>query len=97
MAEQLAESEKKIAEMETSWEQRLAEQQQKDELEKKAHLEQKKQTDKRAPHLTNLNEDIQLSGKMYYSLKKVTHIGRHDGEPAPQIVLRGVGIQRNHA
>ena len=34
---------------------------------------------------------------MYYSLKKVTHIGRHDGEPAPQIILRGVGIQRNHA
>jgi|TARA_B110000285_G_C15010193_1_gene556011 hypothetical protein len=34
MAEQLAESEKKIAEMEKSWEQRLAEQQSKVEMEK---------------------------------------------------------------
>lgn len=24
--------------------------------------------DKRAPYLTNLNEDLQLSGKIYYSL-----------------------------
>jgi hypothetical protein len=50
----------------------------------------------RAPHLTNLNEDIQLSGKMYYSLSKCLdsplHIGRQGGDPVPQIVLRGVGI-----
>ena len=55
----------------------------------------------RAPHLTNLNEDIQLSGKMYYSLSKCFEsplcIGRIDGQPVPQIILRGVGIQTNHA
>ena len=38
---------------------------------------------------------------MYYSLKDCfdssVHIGRHDGEPTPQIILRGVGIQNNHA
>lgn len=56
----------------------------------------------RAPHLTNLNEDLQLSGKIYYSLSRcqdgsLLRIGRHDGEPVPQIVLRGVGIQKNHA
>jgi hypothetical protein len=34
---------------------------------------------------------------MYYSLKKETHIGRHDGDPTPQVILRGVGIQKNHA
>ena len=62
----------------------------------------------RAPHLTNLHEDLQLSGKIYYSLLHCLedtgdgglgemHIGRHDGEPKPQILLRGVGIQKNHA
>jgi len=44
---------------------------------------------------------MQLSGKIYYSLEacieSAVHIGRHDGDPAPQIVLRGVGIQTNHA
>ena len=56
----------------------------------------------RVPHLTNLNEDLQLSGKMFYSLEecqggKSFFIGRHDGDPTPNIVLRGVGIQKNHA
>lgn len=40
---------------------------------------------------------------MCYSLlhcqdnNSVLHIGRHDGEPTPQIILRGFGIQKNHA
>lgn len=38
---------------------------------------------------------------MYYSLKDVfyqdVHIGRQDGDPTPHIILRGVGIQENHA
>jgi hypothetical protein len=25
------------------------------------------------------------------------NIGRHDGDPYPEIILRGVGIQKNHA
>jgi hypothetical protein len=48
---------------------------------------------KKAPHLTNLNEDIQLSGKLYYSLANIATeqftIGRAEGN---QVVLRGVGI-----
>jgi hypothetical protein len=53
--------------------------------------------DRKAPHLTNLNEDIQLSGKMYYSLAhclegRILHIGRNEGDPKPEIILRGVGI-----
>lgn len=82
--------------MEKPWEVRLREQQERDIIEKKKH-----EDNKRAPHLTNLNEDIQLSGKIYYSLEACieseVHIGRHDGDPTPQIVLRGVGIQTNHA
>lgn len=39
---------------------------------------------------------------MNYSLEKCQdgiefHIGRHDGDPLPNIILRGVGIQKNHA
>jgi kinesin family protein 13 len=65
----------------------------KEEVEKQKNLELKQKSDKRAPHLTNLNEDIQLTGKMYYSLREeATYIGRHDGDPTPQIILRGVGI-----
>lgn len=65
--------------MEKPWEQKLKEQQERDE---KLRLEKEKEDEdnKRAPHLTNLNEDIQLSGKMYYSLKdsfqNPVHIGR---------------------
>jgi hypothetical protein len=58
MAQQLAESERQLEEMEKTWEQKLNEQREKDELEKQKQLEQKQQSDKRAPHLTNLNEDI---------------------------------------
>ena len=92
----MAQKAKEIEEMEKPWEQKLKEQQEKDEFEKKQN-----EDNKRAPHLTNLNEDIQLSGKMYYSLKDCIeaplHIGRHDGNPIPFIILRGVGIQTNHA
>ena len=47
---------------------------------------------KRAPHLTNLNEDTQLSGKVYYNLgalgTEAVRIGRQDDTGANQIVLR---------
>jgi hypothetical protein len=68
MEEYMANQEKKLEEMEKPWEEKLREQQEKDE---KLRLEKDKEDEdnKRAPHLTNMNEDIQLSGKMYYSLK----------------------------
>ena len=55
---------------------------------------------KKDPHITNLNEDSQLSGKLYYSLARLNEqisvkIGRQGTNP--EIVLRGVGIQNNHA
>ena len=56
---------------------------------------------KKAPHLTNLNEDSQLSGKLYYSLANLAqnkvHVGNTKNDPKPDITLRGVGIQENHA
>ena len=63
------ESQKQIQDMEIPWEQKLKEQQEKDE-EKKNQERMQKLRNLRAPHLTNLNEDLQLSGKMNYNLEK---------------------------
>ena len=54
---------------------------------------------KRDPHITNLHEDAQLSGKIYYSLASLNEIPVTVGRQAanPTIILRGVGIQNNHA
>jgi len=42
---------------------------------------------KKAPHLTNLNEDPQLNGKLHYSLQEINKenfkIGRQDGGNKP--------------
>jgi kinesin family protein 1 len=54
--------------------------------------------DRTVPHLTNLHEDPQLSGCVFYSLAKgEIHIGRITGEPMPEILLGAVGIKPNHA
>lgn len=48
--------------------------------------------------MTNLHEDSQLSGKVYYSLTKCPfYIGRKTGNPKPNIILGALGIQPNHA
>jgi len=58
--------------------------------------EEEKLKNKRAPHLTNMNEDIQLSGKVYYHLSEIAQepvvVGKQNCEPKPQIILRGAGI-----
>ena len=86
--EQVREAEKQIEELETPWEQRLAEQREKDEQERQLQAKTKLLADLRAPHLSNLHEDPQLSGKICHSLLGCTegtpvHIGRHDGDPTP--------------
>lgn len=50
-------------------------------------------------HLTNLNEDPILSGQIYYNLKNINtfYIGRKNGDPEPNMVLMGMGVQKNHA
>ena len=54
--------------------------------------------DRTVPHLTNLNEDPQMSGLVFYSLVSgVIHIGRRSGDPVPQIILGSIGIKPNHA
>ena len=75
-----------------SWETKL-----KQEKEREV-MAPKPEEDKSVPHLTNLNEDPQLTGKLYYGLVDCpVYVGRKTGEPKPTIILGGVGIQRNHA
>jgi len=53
--------------------------------------------DKNVPHITNLNEDPQMSGIVYNSLTKgEILIGRKTGIPMPDIILGAIGIQKNH-
>lgn len=53
--------------------------------------------DKSVPHITNLNEDPQMSGIVYNSLTKgEILIGRKTGTPQPDIILGAIGIQKNH-
>lgn len=100
---QMEHAEQELTEREIPWEQRLAEQREKDEKDR-LDLEKEKQqqilSNKRDPHLTNLNEDPQLSGKLYYNLSKLAEtpvfVGKQGGDPKPQIIMRGVGIQQNH-
>jgi pSer/pThr/pTyr-binding forkhead associated (FHA) protein len=91
----------KIKDIERSWEEKLRLQKINDEEEKKMQEQQAKlqQTkDKKAPHLTNLNSDPQLTGKLFYSLANARNqpltIGRNQSS---SLVLKGVGIQEHHA
>merc|ERR1712071_561662 len=52
----------------------------------------------KVPHLTNLNEDPQLSEVVTLAIEKGdTSLGRKDAGPTPKIVLTGLGIQKKHA
>ena len=54
--------------------------------------------DRSVPHLTNLNEDEQLSGKLFYNFENgPIRIGRKKAEIKNQVVLGGIRIQQNHA
>ena len=53
--------------------------------------------EKNEPHITNLNEDPQMSGIVYTSLLKgEILIGRKTADPQPDIILGAIGIQKNH-
>ena len=55
------------------------------------------QNDKSVPYITNLNEDPQMSGIVYYPCTKgEILIGRKTATPQPDIILGAIGIQKNH-
>ena len=54
--------------------------------------------EKSVPHMTNLNEDPQMSGIVYIPLTKgEILVGRKTATPQPDIILGAIGIQKNHA
>lgn len=54
--------------------------------------------DVQQPHLTNLHEDDQLNGIIFYDLSSgEIHIGRKSGNPVPKIILAATKIKPNHA
>ena len=70
-----------MEEMEKPWEQKLQEEHDRDT---NNHQAQKNSEDMSVPHLTNLNEDPQLTGKVYYSLMDCpVYVGRRNGNPTP--------------
>jgi hypothetical protein len=97
MEEQMRANQLAMEEMQKSWEQKLAEAKAK-ELEESASNPQYEKV-KGVPHIVNLNEDPQLDRKVFYDLTKSngTRVGRKNGDPEPQVVLGGIGIQSNHA
>ena len=54
--------------------------------------------DKTKPHLSNLNQDPQLSRKINYAIdKEVNHVGKRNAEPHNEIEIGGMGIRNLHA
>lgn len=90
IVETLAENDKAMEEMEKPWAQKLQEEQERENQVMNTAASE----DKRVPHLTNLNEDPQLTGKVFYSLIDCpVYVGRRSGIPPPQIILGAVGIR----
>lgn len=88
--EKLECNEAEIKDISTPWQEKLQQEKQKEE--------KKEIQDKTLPHITNLNEDSQLSGMLYYNLNECPiHVGRKNGEPKPKIIIGGIGILPNHA
>lgn len=66
LVEAMDENTKAMEEMEKPWAEKLKEE--KERSQQALELNPQKKVDRRVPHLTNLNEDPQLTGKVYYSL-----------------------------
>lgn len=66
LVETMDENSKHMEDLQKPWAEKLQEEKERDKeiMEK----QQTKKEDRRVPHLTNLNEDPQLTGKVYYSL-----------------------------
>jgi kinesin family protein 13 len=52
-----------------------------------------------APHLININEDMLLSGKIFFNLLAIPilYVGRKNSKPKPHVILNGPGIEAKHA
>ncbi|GIY76501.1 kinesin-like protein KIF28P [Caerostris darwini] len=89
----MAENERELQQIKQSYEEKLRQARQAQKVDaERAKLEELK---KQHPHLSNLNFDPQLSGKILHILKKgANRIGKEDNA---DIMLLGPSIQENHA
>ena len=101
--EEMERNQRMLEEMQKSWEQKLAEAEDRDKEQDKKDAEEAEARASGRPQLLNLNEDGMLDRKIFFDLSKITNckVGRkvHGAEETaqPNIVLGGVGVQQEHA
>ncbi|CAL1537456.1 unnamed protein product [Lymnaea stagnalis] len=97
LEEQMAANQKELEEMKKSWEERMKDAQ----LDSMAKLEvEKKRNEERkvTPHFWNLSEDPALTAMIIHFCKEGTaKIGNKNATPSPEILINGLGIQKQHA
>jgi hypothetical protein len=87
-----------MAEMEKSWEQKIAEQKAKEDEEEKQRKEEEASRLAGTPHLINLNEDPMLDRKVIYDIKATEALtcGRRNKSSGHKLQLGGTGITPDH-
>jgi hypothetical protein len=67
--------------------------------EMKAKMNNEHVYDYSAPHLININEDMLLSGKVFFNLLAIPIllVGRKTAKPKPHVVVNGPGVEPKHA
>ncbi|KXJ25651.1 Kinesin-like protein KIF1A [Exaiptasia diaphana] len=88
----MADTEKAVADMNKTWEEKLAETDQAS-TDKEAQKKERMET----PHFWNLNPDSQLTGMIVHLLKKdKVKIGNKKADPPADIQLAGLNVQKEH-
>lgn len=87
-----------MAEMEKSWEQKVAEQKAREEEEEAAKKAEEASRLAGTPHLINLNEDPMLDRKVIYDIKADEPLtcGRRNKSASHKLQLGGTGITPDH-
>lgn len=98
MKEQLEANQRMMADMEKSWEEKVAEGKQKQLEEQKLIDAQEKSQKEGKPHLLNLNEDPMLDRKVQYDVKpgEPLYCGRRNKNSTFKLQLGGTGILPEH-
>lgn len=98
MKEQLEANQRAMAEMEKSWEQKIAEQKAKEDEEENLRKEEEASRLAGTPHLINLNEDPMLDRKVVYDIKADEPLtcGRRNKTASHKLQLGGTGITPDH-
>ena len=92
MQAEMERNKREMEEMESSWQKKLE-----DAMSKEAEVATSAKHDLTIPHITNLNEDPQLSGQIYFNFEGGTiRVGRKNGNPKPDLLLGDIAIMPNH-